>query len=139
MSIVRKIKNNFLWIIFILFGALALLFNNDEPLFISEGPYAFGKNIAWLLFFSFLAYTIYCSSKESFFKSLKRLAPILWARQIGLDLYIGLIFMLFLIYLNEGSILVLSLWLIPILLFANLATLLYIALNYDSLISHFVQ
>ncbi len=101
----RKIKNNLLWIVFIAFVILAVAFKSSEPLFISNGPYACGKYLAWLLFFSFLGYTIYCSSKESFFRSLRRLYPILWARQIGLDLYIGLVLTSFLIYLNEGSML----------------------------------
>lgn len=134
----EKIKNNLLWIVFIAFVILAIAFKSSEPLFISSGPYAFGKYLAWLLFFSFLGYTIYCSSKESFFRSLRRLYPILWARQIGLDLYIGLVITSFLIYLNESSMLILLLWLVPIILFANLATLLYVEMNYDSIISHFV-
>ena len=133
-----KIKRNLLWILFFAFVGLAIAFKGNEPLFISKGPYALGKYVAWLLFFCFLGYTLYCSAKENFFSSMRRLYPLLWARQITIDLYIGLVLSCMLIYLNEGSLLVLALWLIPMLLFANLATLLYVAMNYDSLISHFV-
>lgn len=134
----KKLKRNFLWVVY--FGLLLIAIANkgDENLFISNGPYPFGKYLVWLIYVSFLGYSLYCSSKENFFKSLKRLYPILWARQIGLDLYIGLIFSSFLIYLNEGSLLVLALWLLPILFYANLAILPYIAMNYDSIVGHFV-
>ena len=128
-----------LWILLFTFVVLAIVFKGNEPLFVSEGPYWLGKYFAWFLFLSFLGYTIYCGMKENFFKSLRRLYPILWARQITIDLYLGLVMSSYLIYLNEGSLFVLSLWLIPIALFANLATLLYVAMNYDSIIAHFVM
>lgn len=132
------LKRNGLWIVFAFFVFGALYFHNGEPLFISEGDYPAGKPIIWLLFLSFLVYSIYCSSKENIFKTIKTISPFHWARQIGVDLYLGLLISMFIIYLNEGSLWVLSLWLIPIILFANLATLFYIAMNYDSLVSHFL-
>ena len=61
-----------------------------------------------------------------------------WARQIGIDLYLGVGMFAFLVYLNEGSVLILLFWLAPFILFANLAVLLYVAMNYDTIISHFV-
>ncbi len=138
MNIVAKIRKNLLWVVYFVFIVLVVLFRGDEHLFISNGPYPLGKYLAWLIYFSFLGYSIYCGSKENFFKSLKRLYPMLWARQIGFDLYIGLVISSFLIYLNEGSVLVLLLWLIPIIIYANLAILPYVAMNYDSIIAHFV-
>ena len=131
------LKRNLLWIMFFAFAGLAVAFKGDEPLFVSNGPYAAGKYVAWLMFFGFLGYTLYCSSKDSFIKALPRINREIWVRQIGLDLYIGVFLMLFLIYLNEGSLLVVALWLIPILLFANLAILLYVAMNYGSIVAHF--
>ncbi len=131
------LKRNSLWIFYFAFVGLAIVFKGDEPLFISEGPYAAGKYIAWLMFFGFLAYSLYCSSKDSFIKALPRINKEIWVRQIGLDLYIGVAMMSFLIYLNEGSLLFVALWFIPILLFANLAILLYIAMNYGSIVAHF--
>ncbi|MEO9964841.1 MAG: hypothetical protein ABJF11_03580 [Reichenbachiella sp.] len=134
----KTLKKNFLWVFYFGFVVLAVVYRGDEHLFISNGAYPLGKPFTWLMYFAFLGYSLYCSSKESFFKSLKRIYPYLWARQIGTDLYIGLVFSSFLIYLNEGSVLVLLLWLVPILVYANLAILLYIAMNYDSIVAHFV-
>lgn len=133
-----SLKRNGLWILFFLFAFIAMYLHDGEPLFLSESSYPAGKSIAWILFISFLGYSIYCSSKENIFKTIKTIYPFHWARQIGIDLYLGLAISMFIIFLNEGSFWVLALWLIPIILFANLATLLYIAMNYDSLISQFI-
>ena len=131
------LKRNFLWIFYFSFVSLAIIFHQGEPLFFADGPYAIGKPIAWLIFLGFLAYSIYCSSKDSFIKALPRINKEIWVRQIGLDLYIGVVMATFLIYLNEGSLLFVALWFVPILVFANLAVLLYVALNYGSIIAHF--
>jgi len=139
MTLTTLIKRNFLWVIFAGFAALAVAFKGDEPLFAASGPYAFGKYITWALFFGFLAYTIYCSNQQSFLKSIPRITKEIWVRQISIDLYIGVMMAIFLIYLNEGSLVFVLLWLIPILMFANLAVLLYVAMNYASIVSHFVS
>lgn len=133
------IKRNFLWGLYFAFVALAIAFKGDEPLLRSDGPYAAGKYVAWALLISFLAYSVYCSMKASFIKSLPRILKDIWSRQIGLDLYIGVLMSSFMIYLNEGSLLVLALWLAPIIIFANLAILLYVAMNYTALVAHFVS
>ena len=125
------------WGLFLLFVFAAMYFHSGEPLFISQGPYGAGKLIVWSLFVGFLAYSVYCSSQENIFRTIKSIFPFHWARQIGLDLYLGLTISLFIIYLNEGSLLIMALWLLPVLLFANLATLLYFAKNYDSIVSLF--
>lgn len=126
------------WVLFLAFVALAMGLHQGEPLFVSQGAYPLGKPLLWLILLGFVGYSYYCSTQENIFKTIKRIFPLHWARQIGLDLYLGLILMMFIIYLNEGSLLVLALWLVPILLFANLATLLYVALNYDSLVARFI-
>ncbi|GJL94809.1 MAG: hypothetical protein DHS20C05_12140 [Hyphococcus sp.] len=131
------LKRNFLWIFYFSFVGLAIIFHKGEPLFFTDGPYAIGKPIVWLIFLGFLAYSIYCSSKDSFIKALPRINKEIWVRQIGLDLYIGVAMAAFLIYLNEGSLLFVALWFLPILVFANLAVLLYVALNYGSIVAHF--
>lgn len=41
------------------------------------------------------------------------------------------------IYLNEGSSLVALAWLLPVLIYANQATLLYFAVHFDELIARF--
>ena len=132
------LKKYFAWVVFFIFAAIALYSHSREPLFLIEGKLAAGKLINWLLFFAFLAYSLYCSAKENIFKTVKRIYPFYWARQIGLDLYLGLVISLFIIYLNEGSFLIMALWVIPVLLFANLATLLYFAMNFDSIFSMFL-
>ena len=133
-----SIKRNALWIVFAVFVATAMYFHTGEPLFISEGTHPAGKLVTWLIFVGFLVYSIYCSRKENIFKTIQAIWPFHWARQISFDLYLGLVIAMFIIYLNEGSLLVLAMWLVPIILFANLATLLYVAMNYDSLVAHFL-
>ena len=135
----KTIKKNLLWVVYFGFIIFAIITGKDEHIFISNGAYPLGKYIVWLMYLSFLGYSLYCSTKENFFKSLKNIYPFLWARQIGMDLYIGLALTSYLIYLNEGSILVLAIWILPILIYANLITLVYVAINYDSIISHFIQ
>jgi hypothetical protein len=132
------LKRNGLWILFAVFAFTAMYLHQGEPLFISHGEYPAGKAIVWLVFISFLIYSIYCSQKENIFKTIKTIIPLHWARQIGIDLYLGVAITMLIIYLNEGSLMVLALWLVPIILFANLATLLYLAMNFDSLVSHFL-
>ncbi|WP_422362043.1 hypothetical protein [Reichenbachiella sp.] len=134
----RFLKRNFLWLIYFVFVLLVILNHKGEHPFISESAYPLGKYLIWGVYLSFLSYSLYCSSQENFFSTLRKLYPLHWARQIGLDLYLGLVLSLSLIYLNEGSILVVLIWLIPVLIYANLAILLYVALNYDSIISHFL-
>ena len=136
-SNIRLLKQNFLWILFIGFAFFAIWTREDEFIFVSQSPYNFGKYIVWIIFLCFLGYSIYSSAKENFFKSLIRISKMFWGWQIGIDLYIGLLLPLILIYLH-GGILVFLIWLIPVLIYANLATLLYLALNYDSLVSHFI-
>ena len=132
-SILRFLKRYFLWVLFIGFAIVAIYMREDEFVFMSQGQYPFGKYVAWLIFFCFLGYSIYCSGRENFYKSVIRISKLLWGRQIGIDLYIGLILPLLIICLHGGVFVFLA-WLIPILIYANLATLLYLALNYDSLV-----
>ena len=134
---IQFLKRNLLWLVFIAFAIMGVATKADEAIFVSQGPYSFGKYFIWGLFFSFLGYTIYCGTKENFFKSIKRMSEMYWGWQVGIDLYIGLLLPLFIIYLHGGGF-VLLLWLIPILLNANLFTLLYFALNYDALVAHFI-
>ena len=122
---IKALKNNILWVIFTAFVLLAVSFI-DEPLFKSNSPFPIGKSIAWLAFIAFLIYTVNVSIKESFYKALKRMSPILWTKQIGIDLYIGVTMFMVIIYLNEPSFIIFLLWLIPATIFANLATLLYL-------------
>lgn len=133
----KVLKRWQLWIFYAAFAAIAVSQADNEPLFSSSGPYAAGKYIIWAVYLGFLGFSIYCTSQENFFKTLGKMTSMHWGRQIGIDLYIGLIVPLFLIYLVEGSLLVAALWFVPIFIFANLATFLYLALNYVTLVSYF--
>lgn len=133
------LKRHFLWFIYASFVALAVAFKGQEPLFLSDGPYPAGKIVVWVVLMLFLAYSLHCHLKEDFFKTMGKTGKFYWTRQIGIDLYLGVALSATLIYLNEGSLLVLVLWLIPLIIFANLATLLYVAMNYDSLLAHFIK
>jgi hypothetical protein len=132
------LKKHFLWLVYSIFVIIAMSTHSSEPLFVSQGDYALGKPILWLILIGFLAYSLYCYVKENFFKTMSITGKYYWTKQIGIDLYLGVAITGAIIYLNEGSILVLCLWLVPLVLFANLATLLYIAMNYDSLTAHFI-
>ncbi|MEL7423772.1 MAG: hypothetical protein AAFN81_12310 [Bacteroidota bacterium] len=136
-STIIFLKKNLLWGIFIVFVIIGIITKEDSSIFLSQGPYSSGKYIIWLLFFGFFGFTLYCNSRESFFKSLKRISEMYWGWQIGLDLYIGLLLPLLIIYLHGGAF-VFLLWIVPVLINANLFTLLYFALNYDSLVAHFL-
>lgn len=136
-SSIRLLKQNFLWILFIGFAFFAILYREDKFIFVSQTQYGFGKQIIWTIFFCFFAYSVYSSRKENFFKSLIQISKMFWGRQILIDLYIGLLIPLTLIYLH-GGVLVFLIWLVPVLIYANLAILLFLALNYDSLVSYFI-
>jgi hypothetical protein len=132
------LKKHFLWLFYGIFVIIAMRTHTSESLFVSQGDYALGKPILWLILLGFLAYSLHCHVKENFFKTMSITGKYYWTKQIGLDLYLGVALSGAIIYLNEGSVLVLCLWLLPLFLFANLATLLYFAMNYDSLIAQFM-
>ena len=132
------IKRHFLWILYGIFVLLAILFKGEEALFISSGPYPYGKSFLWATLIAFILYSLYCHGKEDFFKTMGITGKYYWTKQIGIDLYLGVALSAAVIYLNTGSCLVLALWMAPLIVFANLATLLYFAMNYDSIISHFI-
>lgn len=131
-------RNGWLWAAYALFVALALWGHGPEPLFWSNSPLPAGKAVAWAAYLGFLAYSIHCSRHEDLIATIGQVGRYHWGRQIGLDLYLGLGFTLFIVYLTEGSVWAVLLWLLPTLPFANLATLLYVATHYDRLVGHFL-
>ncbi|TQV73886.1 hypothetical protein FLL45_13560 [Aliikangiella marina] len=132
------LKRHALWVVFALFFATAVYTHSGEKLLLSDSQLPLGKPLIWLVFLGFVTYSYYCSMRENLFKTIGKMSKLHWGKQIGIDLYLGLFISVFIIYLNEGSILVTLLWLGPIVIFGNLATLLYLALNYDALIAHFL-
>lgn len=133
------LKKHGLWVIYTVFIVLAITFKGAEPLFFSEGPYALGKPIIWLILGLFLAYSLYCHVQENFFKTMSITGKYHWSRQIGVDLYLGVAMFATLVYINEGSLLALAFWIVPLIIFANLITLLYLAMNYDSIVARLLS
>jgi hypothetical protein len=130
-------QNRLSWAVFFAFVAAALSLSWHSRMLEFDGASGIGKAMVWLAFVLFTGYSVYCSTKENIFKTIARMAQLHWGRQIGLDLYLGLILFCTVVYLQSGW-LVLVLWLLPILLFANLATLLYVAIHFDALVARFV-
>lgn len=126
-----------LWAIYGAFALFALFTNTDATTFQFNGPLGAIKALVWIALLAFLAFSIHCSLRENFFRSAKSLISLYWGRQVTLDLYLGLLITLLLVYLNEGLLAVL-IWLIPTLLFANLVTLLYLAIHFDAIVGKFL-
>ena len=55
--------------------------------------------------------------------------------EIGLDLYISLALSVVFIYLHTGSGLVAAAWLVPVLVYANQAVLLYVVINFEQIVA----
>ena len=123
-----------LWGLYGAFALSAVTANMQETTFQFSSPLSGIKAIVWLALLAFLGYSVYCSFQENFFRSVRSIATLHWGRQIGADLYLGLFVLLFIMFLNEGA-LVAVIWLIPILIYANLAVLLYLAINFDSIVT----
>ena len=134
-----KLKRHLFWIIYsgLVIGVLSTHW--DPKLFSMNQPMAFGKLLIWLVFVAFSVFTIHCSMTEKFMKSLRKIVVYKWGQQIGSDLIIGLFLSLFMVYWLTGSAIAVCLWLIPFIAFGNLATLLFFAINYDSLVSIFLN
>lgn len=125
------------WAAFLVFAAAAIVLGWHEGILSLSGPLAAGKLVVFATFLAFLGYSIQCSAHENLFRTITKISQLWWGRQIGADLYIGLSLTLFIIFLHKGAF-VLALWLLPVLAFANLATLLFLSIYYDSLVARFI-
>lgn len=96
-----------------------------------------GKAVLLAVWLAFLGYSIRCGLKENIFKGLGTIFRFHWGRQVGLDLYIGASFMLAFIALSDGPMTAL-LWAVPILLFVNLASLVYILIHFEQIVARFM-
>lgn len=123
-----------LWSLYGAFMLFAIYTNIEETTFRFDGPLGGVKALVWSGLFGFLGYSVYCSSRENFFHSVKSIASLYWGRQVGIDLYLGLCIGLFIIFLNDG-LLVALIWLVPVLIYANLVFLLYFALHFDDIVT----
>lgn len=124
------------WGSYLGFVALAVYLNWYPGLHAFGGELGLLKLTFWGLWSVFLAYSLYCSTKENIFRTIPKLVEYYWGGQICMDLYLGLFVSMTLIYLNEG-ILAVAFWFLPTLLFANLSIFLYVGLHFDSLVATF--
>lgn len=126
-----------LWGLYFAFAAYAVATHWQETTLRFDVPLGGAKLLVWLALAAFLVYSIYCSMREDLFRSIGQILKLHWGRQIGTDLYLGLLVAMFLIYLHGGPTTAL-IWLLPTLAFANLSILLYVALNFDSIAGAFL-
>lgn len=131
-------KNALLWLAYGVFATIALVLRWHDGMFSPAGPLGAGKVVVWLALVGFIAWTWRISVRADLLQGVRQLARLPWGRQVGADLYVGLLLSMSLIALHEGSALLALLWLAPTLAFGNLATLLYVAIHYDALIARFL-
>ena len=120
-----------------MFLGVASGFGSREGLLTTQSEHATAKYLLFLTFILFLSFSLYAARRENFFKSLGKINGLFWGRQISLDLYISVSLSLALIFLVEGSVIVLLFWLLPVLVFANLAVLPFILLNFAEVMGYF--
>ncbi len=128
-------KSGFLlWGLYALFAVYAMLAYTRDTTFQFSGTLGGVKAVVWLALVAFVGYSVYCTFRENFYRSVRSIATLHWGRQIGMDLYLGLFIAVFIIFLNEGMLVAL-IWLVPILIYANLVVLLYLAIHFDSIVT----
>ncbi|MEM7439666.1 MAG: hypothetical protein AAF393_08710 [Pseudomonadota bacterium] len=136
----RSLKRYSLWIFYAAFLLLAVIFGGRESLFTSaDERLTMAKTVVLIVFIGFLIYSLYATKKENFFRTLGVMNRLYWGRQVGMDLYISVFLSLAIIYLVEGSFVVTALWLVPVLIFANLAILPYLLLNFTAVVGVFLS
>ena len=124
------------WGAYLAFAIVVLYANRHVGLLVFEGSLGAVRGAVWVAWAAFLGYSIWCSRREVFVRSARRILDLHWGRQIGLDLYLGLGVGLLLIYLHGGPV-ALLVWAVPVLLFANLSVLLYLAIHFESIVAAF--
>lgn len=131
-------SRNLLWGGFAVFAVAALYWDGTARALSLATPHGAAKPVIWLALIFFLAYSAYSTFRENLFETIGAMARLYWGRQIGIDLYIGLLLFAGLIFLVHASLLGAFLWLIALLIFGNLATLLYLAIHYDAIVAKLI-
>jgi hypothetical protein len=126
-----------LWGAFFLFVAIAMVTNWDRQLIQFDSATGIARLVLIAVWFGFIAYSIYCSRKENFFRAVGKINQFHWGRQIGIDLYISVFMSIALVYLVTGSIVQALLWSLAFIPFANLAILLFVILHLDEIVAAF--
>ena len=118
-----------LWIFLFLFLAITTILPATAPGSAgSPDTSVFAGQIALMLtWIAFTVYSMYCSYRESLVRTMRKMAALHWGRQIGMDLYLGLIMFCGMIYMVEGSWILALVWLLPTLIYGNLVPLFYAA------------
>lgn len=123
-----------MWLAYFGIAALAIALQADTRFLAFDGPYAIGKALVFLALGGFVAYSAYCSARENIFRTVGMMMNMHWGRQIVIDLYLGVALFTAMICLHQGALVAL-LWLVPIIVYANMATLLYLAIHYDAIVA----
>ncbi len=126
-----------LWGVYAAFAGTAIYTYWHDTILRFDGTLGGVKALVWAALAGFLAYSFYCSTREDLFRTVGAILKLYWGRQICADLYLGLLVSMLIVYLNEGVWFAL-IWLIPTLFFANLSILLYLALNFEAIVSRFM-
>ncbi|MCI0413279.1 hypothetical protein L0222_10835 [bacterium] len=89
--------------------------------------------IVVILFLFLTGFTVFCVTETSFLDSLKEIWAKVWGKQILFDLYIGFTLVSLVYFLNEKSIGRAMLWMLATFAFGNIASLVYLLLNFRSI------
>lgn len=133
----RDMIQNIVWLFFFAFAAAIVGINWGNTLWGIHGAYTYGKFALWFCFAAFTGYSLYCSRHENLFRSIGKIGQLHWGRQIGIDLYIGFLLFIVFIGLHQGIVMAL-IWALPVLVYGNQATLLYLAVYYESIAHKFM-
>ena len=128
---------NILWLLFVVFSGAVVYGNWSAALWEIRGAYSYGKYGFAAAFVVFTGYSFYCSRRENLLRSVGKIAQLHWGRQIGIDLYIGFLLFCAFIGLHQGSVAALLIWAVPVLIYGNQLTLLYLAVHYESIVKKF--
>lgn len=86
------------------FTFCAIYLNWNQGPFNFSGPYFAGKMFIWLSFIAFSIYSGYCTYHENLLVTLCGICQYHFGRQVCLDLYIGAGLILFVMFLNEPTL-----------------------------------
>ena len=134
MAMSAKTTSVLLWIVFFGFAAIAIGANWDPRLLDFGSKTGVVRLLLGVVWIGFLAYSIFSSSRESLFRTVRVMGNLYWGRQIGIDLYISVFLSIGVVYLVTGSLLATILWGLAFVPFANLAILLFVILHLDIII-----
>lgn len=122
------------WGLYVVFAGVVLATGWHDGALAPTGPFPAGKYALWAAWAAFLAYSVWVSTREDIIASVRKINELHWGRQICIDLYLGFTFAVVGIGLVSRSWTVGLAYLLPVYLFGNLATLLWLALHFDAVV-----